>query len=70
VETALLHGFIGPMILREAQKRRAAYIVIGSHGHSAFYDLVVGSTASLVLKRAACPVLVVPSQRLTRRKKR
>jgi nucleotide-binding universal stress UspA family protein len=48
-------------ILDQATKLAADYIVIGSHGHTAFYDLVIGSTASAVIKRAKCPVIVVPS---------
>jgi nucleotide-binding universal stress UspA family protein len=34
--------------------------VMGSHGHTAFYDLLVGSTTHAVLKRAKCPVVIVP----------
>jgi hypothetical protein len=37
------------------------HYVIGSHGHTAFHDLLVGGTASGVLKRATCPVVVVPA---------
>jgi nucleotide-binding universal stress UspA family protein len=48
-------------IIEQARKCAADYIVIGSHGHSAFYDLLAGSTASGVLKRSHCPVLVVPA---------
>jgi nucleotide-binding universal stress UspA family protein len=47
-------------ILEQAAKRRAAYIVMGSHGHSALYDLLAGSTTTGVLRRSPCPVLVVP----------
>lgn len=47
-------------ILEQATKRRAAYIVMGSHGHSALYDLLAGSTTTGVLRRSPCPVLVVP----------
>jgi nucleotide-binding universal stress UspA family protein len=70
VSTIRLFGQPGPVILAEAQKRQAAYIVLGSHGHTSFYDLVVGSTASLVLKRSMCPVLVVPARRSTANRKR
>lgn len=61
-DTILLTGSPVKVILEQAKKLRADYIVIGSHGHSAFYDLVVGSTTRAVLKRAGCPVIVVPSQ--------
>lgn len=47
-------------ILDKAASSRAAYIVMGSHGHGAIYDLLVGSTAHGVLMKAPCPVVVVP----------
>ena len=47
-------------ILTVAKKERACYIVMGSHGHSALYDLIVGSTTHGVLDKAPCPVLIVP----------
>jgi nucleotide-binding universal stress UspA family protein len=48
-------------IVEQADKYRADYIVMGSHGHTAFYDLLVGSTTHGVLMRAKCPVVIVPS---------
>lgn len=47
-------------IVEEAQKLEAEYIVIGAHGHSAVHDVIMGSVASGVMKKAVCPVLVVP----------
>jgi nucleotide-binding universal stress UspA family protein len=61
IETVCLSGIPVKPILTTAKKLRANYIVIGSHGHTALHDLVVGSTASGVLKRATCPVVVVPA---------
>jgi nucleotide-binding universal stress UspA family protein len=49
------------MIVEEAEKNDADYIVMGSHGHTAFYDLLVGSTTHGVLKRSKCPVAIVPA---------
>jgi nucleotide-binding universal stress UspA family protein len=59
VDTVLTSGVPEFEITELAKKRRASYIVIGSHGHTAFYDLLVGSTTGGVLKRSPCPVLVV-----------
>jgi nucleotide-binding universal stress UspA family protein len=59
-------GYPATSILEQANKRSANYIVIGSHGHTAFYDLLVGSTTSGVLKRATCPVVIVPSAKKAR----
>lgn len=50
-----------PTILAQAEAAQADYIVMGSHGHGAFYDLIVGSTTQGVLKKAHCPVLIIPS---------
>lgn len=63
VRTRLVGGFAAGNILEEARKLRADYIVLGSHGHTAFYDLLVGSTTNAVLKNAPCPVVVVPPER-------
>ena len=49
-----------PYIVETAERLRASYIVMGSHGHTAFFDLLVGSNTHGVLRRSSCPVLVVP----------
>jgi nucleotide-binding universal stress UspA family protein len=46
-------------ILAEAQRRRAAVIVLGSRGHGVFRRIVLGSVSRGVLRGARCPVLVV-----------
>lgn len=51
----------GQRIVEQAERLDADYIVIGSHGHGAFYDLLVGSTTSRILRRAGCPIIVVPA---------
>lgn len=60
VTTVLTSGTAAPHILEQAEKMRADTIVMGSHGHTALYDLLVGSTTHLVLHKAHCPVLIVP----------
>jgi nucleotide-binding universal stress UspA family protein len=59
-ETVQLTGAPIPLIVEQAQKFGADYIVMGSHGHTALYDLLVGSTTHGVLMRARCPVVIVP----------
>ncbi|MDR3402382.1 MAG: universal stress protein [Chthoniobacter sp.] len=56
-----IQGPIVEKILHEAGEQQADLIVIGSHGHGAFYDLLVGSVTNGVIKDARCPVVVVPS---------
>ncbi len=48
-------------VLEETRKCGADLIILGSHHHSTFYRLLIGTVTDDVLKRARCPVLVVPS---------
>ena len=60
VEMRQRQGAPTQTILKEAKSLKASYVVIGSHGHGAVFDLLVGSTTHGVLRKARCPVLVVP----------
>ncbi|NMI00494.1 universal stress protein [Pseudonocardia acidicola] len=46
-------------LVRLAEKRNAQSIVLGHHRYGALSEIVLGSTARDVIKRAPCPVLVV-----------
>ncbi len=43
-----------------AAERGADAIVVGRRGHGRLHQLVLGSTSASLLRRAGCPVLVVP----------
>jgi nucleotide-binding universal stress UspA family protein len=47
-------------ILEMAARIPSDLIVLGSHGHSGFEHLVLGSVTEKVLRKAPCPVLTVP----------
>ncbi|MBI2515546.1 MAG: universal stress protein [Opitutae bacterium] len=49
-----------PVILKAAKLARPDYIVLGSHGHSAMYEMLIGSTAHGVIRKAPCPIVLVP----------
>jgi len=49
-----------PLIRDEAAKAHVDFILMGSHGHGKLYDFLVGSTASGVLKKAKCGVIIFP----------
>jgi len=64
--TALLvHGPTVETILKEASKLDVDMIVVGSHGRSAMYQLLVGSVSEGVLHKSRCPILVVPTHQRT-----
>jgi len=60
VLTAQRTGKPVPAVLAKAAELPADFIVIGSQGHTAAYDLLIGSVLQGVVRRARCPVLVVP----------
>lgn len=64
VTAMLVSGAPADKIVDEVEKLNADMIILGSHGHGALYDLLVGSVCKSVLKKAGCPVLVVPSRQL------
>ena len=68
-ETIQVNGAPVAHIIEQAQKCAADYIVMGSHGHTAVYDLLVGSTTHGVLMRAKCPIVIVPPQKTKAAKK-
>lgn len=59
----LVQGPTVETIMRESEALGADLIVVGSHGHGAIYDLLLGSISEGVVRRARCPVLIVPSPR-------
>ena len=60
VTPLLIQGATIETILREADKLKTDMIVIGSHGHGALYKTLVGSVSEGIIRKASCPVLIVP----------
>ena len=53
-------GTVAEEILNQADELDADMIVMGTHGHGAMYNLLVGSATKGVLKHSTRPVLLVP----------
>ncbi|MEA1971686.1 MAG: universal stress protein [Candidatus Cloacimonadota bacterium] len=58
----LMDGPIVDNILKEADIFNADLIVIGSHKHGKFHDLLFGSTHKSLISLSRIPVLIVPSE--------
>jgi nucleotide-binding universal stress UspA family protein len=63
VETVHEWGPVVACILDKATKYGAGLVVVGSHGHGALYNLLVGSVAEGVIRHSTVPVVVVPGTR-------
>lgn len=62
--TALLvHGETVETILKEAADLEVDMIVVGTHGRSAMYQILVGSVSEGILHRSPYPVLVIPTHK-------
>ncbi|MBU1100289.1 MAG: universal stress protein [Bacteroidetes bacterium] len=61
VESKWTTGPIIEMVLKEAKILKADMIVVGSHGHGAMYQILVGSVSEGILHQSDVPVLVVPT---------
>lgn len=62
IEVQAIEGLPVEEILEQARELPADLIAMASHGHGSLYHLFSGSVVTGVLKRAQCPVLVVPSR--------
>ncbi len=61
-EFILLEGPAAENILMKAREIAADLIVIGAHRHGRFYHMLFGDTGDELMRRAPCPVLVVPNE--------
>ncbi|MBK5287297.1 MAG: universal stress protein [Acidimicrobiia bacterium] len=52
-------GSIGARLCALAEEQDAAMLVVGSHGHRAIVDVLLGSVSSYVAHHSPCPVLVI-----------
>ena len=58
-EILIKNGTPAEVIVETSQELKCDLIVIGTHGHSSFADVFVGSTAKRVIKNSPIPVLVI-----------
>lgn len=62
VTALLVPGVPASKIVAEARRLEADAIVMGSHGHGALFNLLMGTVCHGVLRKAPCPVMVVPAR--------
>lgn len=60
-ETEVVIGTPYKTILERAGALNCDLIVMGSHGHSGIQEVIFGSTAQRIIRRAKIPVLTVPA---------
>ena len=58
----MIQGPTSRTLLEKAAELDADLLVLGSHGHGALHNLLVGSVTESVVKDARIPVLIVPSR--------
>ncbi|MCF8383261.1 MAG: universal stress protein [Chlorobium sp.] len=63
VSAHLAHNDEVKAIIEAAERFGVGMIILGSHGHGALYHLLIGSVSEGVVRRAQCPVVIVPARR-------
>ena len=69
-ESKLVYGAASEVILEEVKIQKPILVVMGRTGKGGWLDKILGSVASAVAAKAACPVLVLPPQTHTKTVKR
>jgi len=59
-DIVLRRGLVSEAIYREATRRKARLVVMGSRGHGKLAVFLLGSTHQAVLRNAPAPILLVP----------
>ncbi len=62
-EVLLIQGELIETIHYEVEKLSIDLIVLGSHGRSMLYELLVGSVCENLLKHATVPLFILPSKK-------
>ncbi|MCK5236336.1 MAG: universal stress protein [Deltaproteobacteria bacterium] len=62
LKTAVLKGEPYKQIIKYANDNTVDSIVIGTHGKTKVDRLIFGSTTERVMRKASCPVIIVPSK--------
>ena len=58
-EVLIKSGAPAEVIVQTAQEQNCDLIVMGTHGHGAIADVLIGSTAKWVVRQSPIPVLVI-----------
>lgn len=56
----LIQGPTVETALRKAENLDAELVVVGTHGHGAVYDVLIGSYSAGIIRKSKRPALVVP----------
>lgn len=60
-DVTFAEGIVGHVIVKTIFEKKADLVIMGSHGESGHRDYFIGSNAYYVIKRATCPVLLIPA---------
>lgn len=61
-QAMVVEGAMAKTTVAEAERLGSEWIVVGSHGHGAVYDMLVGSHSAALMRKSPVPVLVVPTR--------
>ena len=63
-ESLIVKGATVQTIFDEAERIGTDLMILGSHGHGALHNMLVGSVSNGILSQATCPLLILPAKSL------
>jgi nucleotide-binding universal stress UspA family protein len=63
-EIIFTEGIVGHVIVKTVFENKIDLVVMGTHGDTGYRDFFIGSNSYYTIKRAACPVLLIPEQNI------
>jgi nucleotide-binding universal stress UspA family protein len=61
-EIIFTEGIVGHAIVKTVFENKIDLVIMGSHGAAGYRDFFIGSNSYYTIKRAACPVLLIPEE--------
>ena len=58
-KSSIIHGSIGPSLIKYSQRNKIDIIVIGARGLGSFSGIVLGSVSNFVIHKSKIPVVIV-----------
>jgi nucleotide-binding universal stress UspA family protein len=65
-EIIFTEGIVGQAIVKTVFENKIDLVIMGSHGDTGYRDFFIGSNSYYTIKRAACPVLLIPEHNRSR----
>jgi nucleotide-binding universal stress UspA family protein len=58
-KSKIIHGSVGPSLIKFSQRNKYDIIVIGARGLGSFSEIVLGSVSNFIIQKSKIPVVII-----------